>query len=206
MIARRPLIAGLSLSLALVGAAAAQGPANPAPSQVRPGVYAIEPSHTRVLFSVSHMGFTTWYGNFTGASGSLTLDPSAPSASALTVTLPIASVTTTNATLDAELKSPAWLDAAAYPTAAFRSTHVTATGPRTADVAGELTLHGVTRPIVLKVKFNAAGVNPLNKAYTAGFDATGTIKRSDFGVKTYVPLIGDDVDLIISAAFEKTPG
>jgi polyisoprenoid-binding protein YceI len=82
---------------------------------------------------------------------------------------------------------------------------VTSTGPRSADVLGDLTLHGVTRPLTLHVTFNGAGVNPGDKAYTAGFDARGSIRRSDFGVAKSVPLIGDQVELIISGAFEKAP-
>jgi polyisoprenoid-binding protein YceI len=196
-------IAAVALS---ASAAVAQTPANPDPAAVKAGVYKIEPSHTRVLFSVSHMGFTTWYGDFTGASGQLTLDPAHPTASRLDVTLPIASVTTTNAKLDSELKSSDWLDAARYPTATFRSTQITATGPRDADIAGELTLHGVSQPVTLHAHFNGAGVNPLDHGYTTGFEVTGLIHRSAFGVSKYVPLVGDDVTLTISAAFEKAAG
>ena len=76
------------------------------------------------------------------------------------------------------------------------------TGKNSAVVTGDLVFHGVTKPVTLKVKFNAAGINPLDHKYTAGFEVSGEIKRSDFGVKTYLPLIGDDVGLIISAAFE----
>ena len=85
----------------------------------------------------------------------------------------------------------------------FKAEKITTTGKDTANVTGDLTLHGVTKPVTLKVKFNGAGVNVLDKKYTVGFDATGKIQRSDFGVKTYIPLIGDDLDLIISAAFER---
>jgi polyisoprenoid-binding protein YceI len=196
---------GLALSLVMGCSTLAQmaPPPNPNPAAVQGGVYAIEPSHTRVLFSVSHMGFTTYYGEFPGASGRLTLDPTNLAATRLEVSVPVAGVATTNAKLDEELRSKQWLDAAAFPTMTFRSTAITPTGPSTADVAGELTLHGVTRPVVLKAKFNAGGVNMLDHAYTVGFEVRGQIKRSEFGVKTYVPLIGDEVDLIISAAFEK---
>ena len=105
--------------------------------------------------------------------------------------------------LDEELKSPMFLDAAAYPTIGFTSTSVTQTGPGTARIVGDLTLHGVTHPVTLDAKFNAGGINPLDHKYTIGFDATGHIKRGDFGVTKYVPLVGDQVDLIISAGFEK---
>jgi polyisoprenoid-binding protein YceI len=172
------------------------------PAAVQAGAYDVEPLHTRVLFSVSHLGFTTWYGEFTNVSGTLTLDPKKPAASALEIHIPTATVSTTNAKLDGELKSDAWLDAGQFPEMVFKSTKVTETGKDAAKVTGDLTFHGVTRPVTLAVKFNAAGTNPLDKKYTAGFEVSGQIKRSDFGVKTYVPLIGDDVDLIISAGFE----
>lgn len=173
------------------------------PAAVEAGVYAVEPVHTRVLFSVSHMGFSTWYGEFTGASGSLTLDPKAPAKSALDIRVPVASVSTTNAKLDGELKSDQWFDAAKFPDIAFKSVKVVPTGKDKADVEGQLTLHGVTRPVTLHATFNGAGVNVMDKHYTVGFDARGRIKRSDFGVKTYIPLIGDEVELILSGAFEK---
>jgi polyisoprenoid-binding protein YceI len=197
MRAYRPaaLIAGLVL---LAGAAAAQ-PVSPA--SVQAGTYAIEPSHARVLFAVDHMGTSTWYGDFTHASGTLKLDPKNPAASQLEVSVPVASISTTNTVLDGELKAADWFDAAKYPTMTFRSTKVTVTGPGRATVAGELTLHGVTKPVVLEARFKGAGPNPMTKAYTVGFDATGKIKRSAFGVTKYVPLVGDDVELILSAPF-----
>ena len=78
------------------------------------------------------------------------------------------------------------------------------TGTDTARISGNVTIHGVTRPLVLDARFHGAGVNPMDKAYTVGFDATGVLKRSEFGVSKYVPAVSDDVQLKISAAFEKT--
>jgi polyisoprenoid-binding protein YceI len=196
-------VSALALAAGLTFSTAALAQASTDPTAVQAGTYAVEPSHTRVVFAVSHLGFSTWYGDFTGAKGSLKLDPKNPAAAQLDVTIPVASVTTTNATLDGELKSPAWFDAAKYPTITFHSTKVTPTGADTAKVAGDLTFHGVTLPVVLDAKFNGAGANPLSKAYTVGFNVSGKIKRSDFGVKTYLPMIGDDVDLMISAPFER---
>ncbi|HTJ03066.1 MAG TPA: YceI family protein [Methylovirgula sp.] len=193
-----------TLAASCVGAAAQMTVSvNKDPSAVQSGNYGVEPVHTRILFAVSHLGFTTWYGNFTHASGSLTLNPRDLKTCKFDITLPIASVTTTNAKLDGELKSADWLDAAKFPTAHFVSTEVVATGPASADVSGNLTLHGVTKPLTLHVTFNGSGVNPLDKQYTAGFNARGMIHRSDFGVSKYIPLVGDDVELIISAAFER---
>jgi len=189
----------LSLSLP----AAAQTPADTDPAKIEAGLYAVEPSHTRVMFAVSHMGFTNYYGQFTGATGSLTIDPKKPAKSEFDIVVPSATISTTNEKLDGELKDDKWLDVAKYPSIEFKSLSVKTTGVDTADVTGNLTLHGVTKPVTLKVTFNAGGINPLDKRYTIGFQLSGTIKRSDFGVTTYVPLIGDSVDLIIAAAFEK---
>ncbi len=199
--------AALAAALVVVpGLVWAQGPANPSPAAVQAGSYSVEPAHTRILFSVSHMGFSTWYGEFTGASGALTLDPAKLAASKLEISVPTGSISTSNAKLDGELKSAQWFDASQFDTIRFQSTKIARTGANTADVSGQLTFHGVTKPVVFKAKFNAAGVNPLDKAYTVGFEVSGDIKRSDFGVTTYVPLIGDDVHLIISSAFEKKAG
>ena len=99
-----------------------------------------------------------------------------------------------------------WLDAAKYPTMSFRSHHVTITAPGHALVEGELTLHGVTRPVTLETRLMGSGPNPMSKVATVGFDVTGHIKRSDFGVTKYVPLVSDDVELMISGAFERQPG
>jgi polyisoprenoid-binding protein YceI len=199
-------LTALAAALAACALAPAQASAQASndPAKVQAGTYAVEPFHTRVLFAVNHMGFTTYYGNFTGASGSLQLDPAKPDASQVSVSIPVASVSTTNPVLDAELKSVSWLNAAADPTISFKSTKVTVTGPNTADITGDLTLHGVTKPVVLAAKFNASGPNPMSHKVTVGFDATAHLQRSDFGVKTYVPVIGDQIDVIISAAFEKS--
>jgi polyisoprenoid-binding protein YceI len=188
-----------ALSLAPLAALAQSVDTNPA--DVKAGTYQVEPSHTRVLFAVSHMGFTTWYGDFTKAAGSLTLDPKALAKTSFDITIPANTISTTNTTLDGELNSPDWFDTAKYPTIEFKSEKLVRTGHDTALVAGLLTFHGVTRPETLKVKFNASGINPITKQYTIGFEASGELKRSDFNQKTYVPLIGDDVTLIISAAF-----
>ncbi|WP_374572946.1 YceI family protein [Phenylobacterium sp.] len=190
-------------ALAVAGATYAQSALNTDPAAVEAGAYNLETHHARIVFATSHMGFSTWYGDFSGATGSLTLDPKDPAASQLSVSIPVDSVSTTNATLDGELKSAAWFDAATYPTITFKSTKVTVTAPGEAKVDGDLTFHGVTKPVTLDAKFKASGTNPLSKAYTVGFEVTGALKRSDFGVKTYVPMIGDDVTLTISAPFEK---
>jgi polyisoprenoid-binding protein YceI len=195
--------AGAVILAAAAEAAAPAGPiANPNPKGVQAGVYSLDSSHAMVQFAVSHMGLSTWYGQFSGVKGALNLNPANPAASTVEVTVPTGTVNTINATLTKELASGDWLDAAKFPNATFKSTKITVRGNR-ADIAGNLTLHGVTRPLTLNAVFLGHGTNPLNKKYTAGFEATGKFKRSDFGVKTYLPMIGDDVTLTISAPFEK---
>lgn len=195
---RHLLSAALAVFAATAGLAADIHRAN-----VTPGAYTVEPAHTRVQFSVNHMGFTNWNGDFTGISGSLTLDPKNVAASIVDISIPVASISNTNATIDTELKSSAWFDADKFPTIRFVSTKIVKTGSNTASITGNLTFHGVTRRVVLAATFNGAGVNPLDKHYTVGFEATGTINRSDFGVKTYIPLLSDETKLHISVAFEK---
>jgi polyisoprenoid-binding protein YceI len=197
------IAASSAIFLVLAGAASAAGQLNTDPAAVTPGAYVVEPNHTRVQFAVSHIGFTQFFGDFTGAKGTLVLDPKNVATSKVDITLPVSSVSTTNATLDGELKSADWFDAATYPTIRFVSTKIVRTAPNKATITGELTMHGVTKPVELQASFNGSGVNPLDKAYTVGFDATAKLKRSDFGVKTYLPMIGDDTSIRISAAFEK---
>ena len=201
----KPALSILALGLGLAAAppALAQTVATHDPSQVHGGSYAVEPGHTQVMFTVSHMGLSNYTGTFTGASGELQLDPKDATASSLKVSVPVASVMTTSGKLNDELKSGQWLDAARFPDMTFVSSKVTPDGKDKAKVVGDLTLHGVTKPVTLQVKFIGAGVNPIDKRYTVGFEAKGELKRSDFGVKTYVPLIGDTLHLTIAGAFEQ---
>ena len=115
----------------------------------------------------------------------------------------VAQLSTTAAPFAKHLQSADFFDAAKYPTARFVSTAVTPRGGNRATIVGNLTIKNVTKPVTLDVTLVGAGVNPLSKKYTVGFEATGTLKRSEFGVKTYVPLIGDELHLTIAGAFEK---
>ena len=144
----------LAASFTLAGAAIAQG----APPPAQSGTYSVEPIHAMVMFGVSHFGFSNYYGQFPGATGTLTLDAANPAASHLDVSVPVAKVWTPSDKLTDELKSPAWLDAGKYPAMTFKSTSITVTGPTTADVAGDLTIHGVTKPVTLKATFKRGAV------------------------------------------------
>jgi polyisoprenoid-binding protein YceI len=193
-----------SAALLLAGASLpALAQATHTPSEVQAGSFAVDTNHTQVGFTLSHMGFSNFSGRLDGVTGTLTLADGDRSASKLSVSIPAKSFSTSNEKLDGELTSADWFDAAKFPTITFTSTKVTVTKPDTATIEGQLTLHGVTKPITLTAHFVGAGTNPLSKKYTVGFDATGTVKRSDFGVTKYVPLIGDEVELSLHGAFEK---
>lgn len=181
----------------------AQQPVSTDPTTVQSGDYNVEPGHTQIEFTLLHMGFSNYSGRLNGVSGKLSLSASDPASSSLAVTVPTASFSTTSEKLDEELRSAQWFDAEKFPTISFTSTKVSVTGKDSAKITGNLTLHGVTKPITLTAHFIGAGVNPLDKKYTVGFEATGKVKRSAFGVSTYVPLIGDDVTLTIHGAFER---
>ena len=197
------LASSLALAVTLGGGASAQTPPTRDPAQIQAGNYAVDSGHTQVGWRVSHMGFSNYAGGFSDVSGTLDLQPKNPAASKLSIKIPVASVTTTSDKLTGELKGDQWLDAGKFPEMTFVSTKVTPDGKDKAKVLGNLTLHGVTKPVTLDVTLVGAGVNPLNKKVTVGFEAAGTLKRSEFGVKTYIPVIGDDLHLTIAGAFER---
>lgn len=164
--------------------------------------YQLDPQHTYPSFETDHFGgLSIWRGKFKKSSGTVVLDRAAKTGT-VDVTIDMSSVDIGNDKLDAELVTDKFFDAAKYPTATYKGTQIRFDGDKPVEVIGTLTLHGVTKPVTLDVKFNGAGTNVLDTKYTAGFEVSGKIKRSDFGMKTDLPLVGDDVDLIISAAFE----
>ncbi len=161
--------------------------------------YKIDPNHSSVTFQYTHFGFSHPTGKFMNAVGTVNLDKADPSKSSVEVSFDIAGVNTGVPGLDTHLKSPDFFDAAKFPTATFKSTKVVVTGKDTAKVTGDLTIHGVTKPVTLDVKLNKLDVHPMMKKEDAGFTATATIKRSDFGMGNYVPAVSDQVDLYIEA-------
>jgi len=114
----------------------------------------------------------------------------------------VQSLVTTVPKLTDELKGDKWFDSTKFPQATFESTSISVAANGEATITGNLTLHGVTRPVVLHAHLVGAGVNPIDHQYTVGFQASGTIKRTDFGVSLYAPAVGDDVQLSIAGAFE----
>lgn len=161
--------------------------------------YALDPAHTQVIFTIDHLGFSTITGSVRGLSGTLLLDTVKPQNSTVTVSMAADSVDTGFAARDKALQGPMFFDVSKFPAMTFKSTHVTMTSAKTADIQGELNLLGVTRPLVLKTTFNRIAEDTIGtKVYKAGFTATTTIRRSDFGMKAYVPYVGDEVHVVIN--------
>lgn len=160
--------------------------------------YKLDASHTAITWHVNHFGFSTPSGKFMSVDGEVTLDEANPAASSVKVTVDISGINSGVTKLDEHLKASDFFDVAKFPTATFVSKKVEPTGKDTAKVEGDLTLRGVTKPVVLDVKLNKIGEN-MFKLKTAGFTASTTIKRSEFGMTTYVPNLGDDVKIDIES-------
>ena len=202
LVSRTVIAAAASLSLLAGGAVVAQAALTQAPAEVQAGTYKLDPDHGKITWSVDHLGFSTYVGQFVNAQADLVLDPANPSASRLTATIPLTEVDTNSDGLDAHLQTADFFDTANHPVATFVSRTVTvdAGDPSEATVVGDLTLRGVTRPVTMAVEFNQAGPS-MGGAYRAGFDGQATIKRSDFGVDYALPVLGDDVTLHIEGEF-----
>jgi polyisoprenoid-binding protein YceI len=159
--------------------------------------FAIDPVHTRIAFQVSHAGFSWPVGSFSGASGVLDFDRADWPHAHVEVSFPVSSLNLGDANWQGKILDPTFFDAKQYPQARFVSTKVEPTGTDTADVSGELSLHGVTRPVLLHVKLNALARHPMTFRRTAGFSATGTLSRKDFGMDHWANVVGDEVRLIL---------
>lgn len=192
----------------------AQGGAPQLPGQVdvgrvEAGTYQVDANHTLVGWRANHFGFNDYFGIFGNVTGTLEIDPAKPEAAKLDVTIPIASVVTASAGLTDHLTragkdgaAPDFFGANPAP-ARFVSTKVESTGGTTANITGDLTMNGVTKPVVIAAEFTGAGANPMSQVKTVGFEGRTTIKRSDWGINFAVPMVSNEVDLDISAAFEK---
>jgi polyisoprenoid-binding protein YceI len=167
-------------------------------AQAAPVTYKLDPDHTMVLFSWNHFGYSNPTADLGLSDGTLVFDEQHPAQSSVQVTLPLARLDTHVPALDEHLKKPDFLDAGKYPTVTFKSTAVQPLGGNKFKVTGNLTVHGVTRPVVLDATLNKIGPHPMSKAQSIGFDATASLKRSDFGVGAYVPSVSDDITIRIT--------
>ena len=163
-----------------------------------PVTYKIDPGHTNVLASWDHFGYSNPSINFGKAEGTIVYDAENVPNSSVQVTLPLTGLSALADEFYDHLTGEKWFDAAKHPDASFKSTQVEAAGEGKLKVTGELTVKGITKPVVLDVKLNKAGEHPMKKVPAIGFDATATVKRSDFGVGAYAPMVSDEVTLRIT--------
>ena len=201
-----------ALAVALLtapAALAAPGVSSTKPADLPAGHYVLDKTHASVVAKIKHMGFSNYQFRFTKVDASFDYDPKAPEAAKISVTIDPASVDTSTGAdafglkFNKELAGDGWLEANKFPTATFVSTKVEPGAGQTGKVYGDFTLHGVTKPVVLDVTFNGVGSGFVPGSVKTGFSASTTIKRSEFGVTKYVPLIGDDVQLNIEVEFDK---
>ena len=163
-----------------------------------PVTYKIDPNHTDVVASWSHFGFSNPIAHFGQVDGAITYDPKNVGTSKVEVTIPLAGLNANVEKFNEHLRSADFFDAEKYPTITFKSTKVEAAGDKKLRVFGNLTIKGVTKPVVLDTTINKIGDHPMAKRAAAGFDATTTIKRSDFGVDKFVPNVSDNVTIRIT--------
>ncbi|MEO8244897.1 MAG: YceI family protein [bacterium] len=207
---RMSMIAAALLGLGATFPAAAQTAAE---STAPAGTYHIDPTETHILYKINHLGFSSSIALFTRFTGELHFDPLNPEAMTLAASVDLTSLETNypdpKTDFNAIITGPDLLDAKQFPTMTFDSTKVALTGPFSAEVTGDLTLHGVTRPLTLQVTFNGGyAPNDMDPGGARiGFSAIGSLMRSEFGVDMGIPEpgttmgIGDKVDIIIEAEF-----
>ncbi|MBK6350249.1 MAG: polyisoprenoid-binding protein [Proteobacteria bacterium] len=188
-----------------------------ATTNVPAGAYTLDRTHASLIFRVNHLGFSNYTARFKRFDAKLQFDPANLAASKVTASVDVDSLETDfpdPARLDfnAVLKGAAWLDVAQFPRMEFASSHIDVTGVNTLRIHGDLTLHGVTRPIVLEATFNGgyAG-HPMDPNARIGFSAQATLKRSEFGIAYGIPAPGttmgvsDEVAVVIEAEFTGPP-
>lgn len=160
--------------------------------------YTLDPTHTLVIASWNHLGYSNPSATFSDISGTLVYDPDDVSRSSVDVTLPLSGLDAFSAKFNAHLANADFFESARFPQATFRSTRVQPAGEGRLRVTGELTIKGIARPVVLDVVLNKRGEGR-HGGPQIGFDATGTVKRSDFGMGMAAPAVSDEVALRITA-------
>ena len=202
MITRHAAIAATALSLLMAApvAVAAQPAPIAAPAEAAgPVAYRIDPTHAQVRINWNHMGLSRPGATFEIVEGVIRIDAAQPANSSVSVTIPVAGADTGVAALDAIFQSADFFDAARHPTITFESREVRFTGlGNQFEVEGDLTVRGVTRPVVLDAVLNGSGVHPMTGAPVVGFSAPTTLRRSDFGLEVALPVVSDEIDVQIT--------
>jgi polyisoprenoid-binding protein YceI len=162
--------------------------------------YTLEPDYTQGVFRWNHLGFSSPAAQFAQGQGTLEYDQSDPSHASVEVTIPLSTLNTGVPALDDDFRSTDFFDTPRFPTARFKSTRVVKdTAMNRLKVTGDLTVHGVTKAVILEVTVVKVGINPRTSLPTVGFDATTTLKRSDFGLGRYVPQVSDEIQLHLTS-------
>lgn len=195
-----PLLAAVPLLAQSGPPPAAKGPNIAA---ITGGNYVTDTHHTQVAWTISHFGFNDYFGLFGQATGTLSLDKAKPANSKVKITIPINEVSSSRADLNKHLMTADFFDVAKHPTATFESTSVAILPGNKAKITGNLTMLGVTKPVVLDAMLSGAGNNMMSKKETVGFHATTSIDRTQWGLSKFAPMLGSKVGLRISVAFEK---
>lgn len=172
-------------------------------AELKAGDWKLDPAHAALLFRIDHLGYSDLIGRFETFDVSLSGDASDPAKAHAEAVIDMTSLDMANDAFAAELMGPKFFDAEAFPQATFRTLTVRPGMDGTAEVDGELTLHGVTRPVTLHVTFNGSAYDRIRGADVAGFSATAVINRSDFGVSAYSGIVTDEVRIEIEAEFLK---
>ncbi|MGH1413228.1 MAG: YceI family protein [Pelagimonas sp.] len=160
--------------------------------------YVLDASHSQIVFEYNHLGYSTTYGMFSGFEGEISWDRDDVSKSSVNVSFPVRSMLTGWEARFTHFMTADFFDAADDEMVSFASTGIEVTGDTTALITGDLTLNGVTKPVVLDAKLNQEGDHPMANKPWAGFDATATVLRSDFNVGAFAPYVSDEVKLMIS--------
>lgn len=164
--------------------------------------YKIDPTHTATVFSWNHFGFSTPSANFSDIQGVIKVDNAKPANSSVEVTIPVSSVNTNVTALDKEFQEEGWFNAAKYPNITFKSTKVETKDKKHFKITGNLTVKGITKPVVLDAVLNKQSEHPMAKVPAIGFNATTSFNRSEFGIGNYVPNVGDKITVNITTEAE----
>lgn len=163
-----------------------------------PEAYVLDASHSQIVFSYNHLGYSTTHGMFSGFDGEIAFDQEDPAASSVNISFPVMSMLTGWEQRFAHLMSGDFFGASEGDMVTFASTGIAVTGDNTAMITGDLTMNGVTKSVVLDATMNQAGTHPMAEKPWAGFDATTSVLRSDFNVGNFAPFVGDEVQIMIS--------
>lgn len=201
----RPVLPVIFLAAALFSsvALAQPGVSSTQVSDIPAGAYVSDQAHTSVTAKIGHLGFSSYTLRFDKVDAQFKFDSAAPEMSRVTVSIDPTSIDTGSKGLDRRLVGKDWFDAESFPTATFVSDKIDLGDARHGTVSGLLTLHGVTRPVVLSATFNGVGADMVPLVTRVGFSANATIKRSDFGVDRFEGMVGDEVQLWIEIELTK---